>query len=58
MPIIQRNDDDDVPKIVRVSQVIHLSVKEPLRDASDVEEERESDQEVHANYTRHQNLQQ
>lgn len=51
--MVERDHDDDVPQVVRVAQVVHLAVEEALRDARDVEEERQSDQEVHAHHTWH-----
>lgn len=45
-----------MPEVVRVSQVIDLSIEESLRDARYVEEKRQCDQEIHANDSRHQHL--
>lgn len=57
VPMVQGNHNDNMPEIVRVSQVVDLSVKESLWDAGNVEEERQANQEVHASDTRHQYLQ-
>lgn len=54
--MVQGNHNDNMPEIVRVSQVVDLSVKESLWDAGNVEEERQANQEVHASDTRHQYL--
>lgn len=56
VPMVEGQHDNNVPEVVRVSQVVHFAVEEPLRDARNVEEERQADQEVHADHTRHQHL--
>lgn len=43
MPVVEGQHDNDVPQVVRVAQVVHLPVEEPLGDPRDVEEERQSD---------------
>lgn len=39
-----------------MSKVVHLAVEESLGDSGNVEKERQTDKEVHANHTRHKYL--
>lgn len=43
VPIIEGNDDDNVPQVVRMSQVVHFAAKPTFRDPGDVEKEGKSD---------------
>lgn len=56
VPIIQSDHDNYMPEVMRMSEVVHFAVEESLGDAGDVEKERQTDKEIHANDTRHKYL--